>query len=216
MLKHLVAALGLANATLAFPSHAASFSFDVLYSGSGNASLVWGSDNPVGTSMFDGDSFVWHISAAGDGYWDVQTGGNFFPLMAFGVQESGARTGEFTLTLRNDGIEVFSLSETAALNNYVHLGTNTINLPTGLMFDEMRLDYALTTALESPEYTSDPDKLQPIASTPTGLLPIFGAPELNPFYPGIIYGPVPEPATWAAMLAGLALMGATLRQRRSR
>ena len=191
MLNRLAAVLLAGGAIVAQPAWAANYTFDVLYSGFGNATLEAGSDDPVGTTLWDGDSFDWTITAQGLASWTVVTGGGFFPLQAFTTYEAGTRTGDFTLTLSNDGAPVYTTSETGAVNNYVHIGTNTINLTSGLVFDQMQLHYTLTTAIEAEEHAVDPDNLQPIGSTLGGLLPIFGAPEANIYSPGIIYGPVP-------------------------
>ena len=190
------------------------YSFDVLYSGGGAASLAAGSDNPVGQSMVDGDSFDWAITAQGADVWRVQTGGSFFPLMAFGVNESGDRVGDFTLNLLSGGAVVYTLTQSAVGMSEVHMGTNEINLVTGLVFDQMKLQYSLITARELLKDAADPANPMPINSTPYALLPIFGAPEMSTVSPGIIYGPVPEPAAWALMLCGGALVSLLARRRR--
>lgn len=51
-------------------------------------------------------------------------------------------------------------------------------------------------------------------STSGALLKSFTYPDPGIDYTGIAAGPVPEPATWAVMLVGLGLAGATLRRRR--
>lgn len=196
-------------------AHAANYNFDVLYSGAGVATLNAGSDNPYGLALFEGDTFSWTITAQGADAWTVVTGGDFFPLMGFAVDEPGDRVGDFTLTLNNGGSSVFTASETDVVTSEVHLGTNDINLSTGLVFNQMYLQYSLTQATELEEDAADPQDLQHIGSTLNDMLPIFGAPEQNQYSPGIIYGaaPVPEPETWAMLLAGLGLVGAAVRRR---
>jgi PEP-CTERM motif len=127
--------------------------------------------------------------------------------MAFAVAESGKRTGDFTLTLLNNRVEVFTQSETGSQQAQVHVGTNQIVLNAGLVFDQMVLDYHLTAAV-----TDDQDAL-PVNTTLQGLLPIFGAPEMNTFSPGIVYAPVPEPTAAWLMIAGLAGLGFAARRR---
>lgn len=160
------------------------FDFDILYLGDDNTALAPGSDEPDGATLFPGDWFQWTIASADDRFWFVETGGGFFPLMAFSADLPADYVADVTLSLRNDGTEVFSLSESALLTSEVHAGTNTVTLPTGLVFDEMVLDYQLVSV--SPVEPLDPAEL--ILSS---RLPIFGAPENNRFAPGIVF--VPEP-----------------------
>ena len=71
----------------------------------------------------------------------------------------------------------------------------------------MVLEYALDAM--TPE---DPDG--PADTNLSGLLPIFGPPELNRFYPGIVFErveDVPEPGLLA--LAGIAALAASRRRR---
>jgi len=197
---------------------AAPFNFNVVYDGS-TGTLVGGSDNPVGTNIEPGDSFLWTISAAGTDFWRVDSGGNFFPLAAFGVSEPGERTGDYTLNLFNNGVSVFDVSASGVKNTYVHMGTNTIGLSTDLEFDQIVLSYSLTAAVV--DYSFDPadpnnaNNGNPTNSTISGVLPIFGAPDQLPSG-GIVYvtgAPVPEPAMLSLMLVGLGAMGA-LRSRK--
>lgn len=187
---------------VASTANADNFVFDIEYLGDDQTSLAPGSDEPDGLSLEVGDTFQWTIASADDRFWLVETGGTFFPLMGINVSPSAVRTGDFSLSLRNDGVEVFAESGVGVTTQEVHLGTNTIVLPTGLLFDEMFLDYELTAV--------DPiDPLDPATTILDGRLPIFGAPENNQFSPGIVF--VPEPA--AALLAALACVGVALRRR---
>ncbi|MES2125221.1 MAG: PEP-CTERM sorting domain-containing protein [Gemmatimonadota bacterium] len=194
------------------------YDFDVLYNGGGNATLAGGSDNPIGTTLTPGDDFFWSIAAQGGSSWYVNTGGDFFPFMAFGVDESGDRLGLFSLTLSLGGIDQYTYSNTEK-NQYVHLGTNSISLLSGLNFDRMFLSYLLLDARTS-DGIDDPNAAV-IGSTLNGLLPIFGAPELNGFSPGIEYREgqgngdvVPEPATMTLLATGLAGMAAARRRKK--
>jgi hypothetical protein len=176
--------------------------------------LVPGSEDPEGASLQPGDFFNWTLQASGGQAWRVDQEGSFFPLMAFAVDETANREGSYTLTLSLAGQSVWSLEETSK-QSLVHMGTNSVYLPAGLSFDRMALSYELLSSVEDPEYAPDPENLQPTSSTIRGLLPIFGAPEMNIYYPGISFGaPVPEPATWALMLAGLVGVAGLAARRR--
>jgi hypothetical protein len=190
---------------------AASYSFDVLYTGGGNATLAPGSDNPIGVDLLPSDSFTWDIKAQSGGPWTVVTGGSFFLLMAFGVDEQGARFGDFTLTLSNNGVGVFSDTETNVETRFFHVGTNSITLSTGLVFEEMNLVYTLVSS-STTDTNGDPTG-NPTDTTIDGLLPIFGAPE-QAFGPNIVYGAVPEPKSLALLTVGACAAVAAVRRRR--
>lgn len=186
---------------LSLPVHGASYVFDIDYFGDDVAALAPGSDDPDGLQLFPGDDFQWTIALADERFWLVEITSSHFPLMAFTANPSGRRTGDFDLVLRNNGVEVFSLSETVVQTQEVHVGTNTIDLDAGLAFDEMFLDFTLTASEDL--ITGDP-----VDTFLQGLLPIFGAPESNQFSPGILL--VPEPAS--GLLLGLTLLAAPRRR----
>lgn len=185
----------------AAPVCGASFVFNAQYEGNNVATLAPGSDNPDGASLAPGDDFVWTIASVDSRYWRVEETKGYFALMAFAVNPPGIRTGDFELVLRNDGAEVFSLSETAVETQEVHVGTNTVDLTADVLFDEMQITYTLTA---SEDLVGDP-----VDTVLSGLLPIFGAPENNQFETGIVF--VPEPATALLAVLPLALAWRRLR-----
>jgi len=199
---------------LAGQSFAYTYNFDVLYSGASVASLNAGSDNPIGTDILPGDSFTWTITAKTGYFWQVLKDCSLFPLAAFWVTETGVRTGDFTLYLSKNGTNVLTLSETDAVNSWVHLGTNTISLVSGLEFDTIQLIYNLKTATEDPAKAADPTNLLSVDSTINSLLPIFGTPEVNPYWSkgAVTFTGVPIPG--AVMLFGSGLAGLGLLRRR--
>lgn len=210
-------AIAAAVASLAMSAQASTYNFNVLYSGNNTAALAGGSDDPVGQSILGGDSFLWTITAQAGAEWQVISTAGYFPLMAFAVNGSGARDGDWTLTLKNNGADVFATSETNSIQEYVHMGTNEINLNSGLVFDAMELHYTLNSFTPGFPADSMMRELDDPGSDNViqGLLPIFGAPEMNTYSPGIIYAPVPEPSSYALALAGLAIVAGLARRRRS-
>lgn len=206
------------------PSWATGYAFEVLYLGNGQAEVVPGSTDPRTVTLQAGDTFTWGISAQLGYRWSVLTGGDVFPFMALGVNESANRTSDHVLTVSYQGATTLLQDWTGDIQSLVHMGTNTVTLPTGLVFDRLLLDYTLLSAA-GVETVEDPDNpgslidvdIGPVGTTPTGLLPIFGMVDVakvaNSSF--TVYAPVPEPAVWALWLAGLAATGAAVRRRRA-
>ncbi|MBE9527847.1 MAG: PEP-CTERM sorting domain-containing protein [Proteobacteria bacterium] len=126
-------------------AHAIVYDFDITHDGT-SQTLDAGSDTAIGTNLAVGDSFNYNVGTTNNDFWQVDVGGSFFPFLAFGTSDSATRTTDFTLDLYLDGLLQFTHSEVGATNQYVHIGTNTIALATGLQFDEMVLDYDLTAS----------------------------------------------------------------------
>lgn len=186
------------------PTWAAAYSFDIGYSGGGVAFLEAGSDDPVGTNLQVGDTFLWNLHAAnGADYWDVFSGGSLFPFMAFPVGESGQRTGDWTLTLRLDGSDVLSASENGSVQAFVHVGTNSVLVSSGLQFDEMILSYALTAS-------------DAANATITSMLSYPGMPPEVYFTNNIAFvqNAVPEPSALLLFATGLIALAGARRSRR--
>ncbi len=104
-MKRILTAAAIAS-LVSSPALAASYNFDVLYSGGGVAALAPGSDDPNTVNLQPGDSFDWTIRSDSSAYWSVLVNGNFFPLMAFATWPSGERIGDFDLNLLLDGTNV--------------------------------------------------------------------------------------------------------------
>lgn len=185
---------------------AANYSFEVLYFGNNVATLAAGSDDPVGATFSAGDSFTYTLTGQ-NGFFESNAGA-IFPFIALAVDEQGRRISDFSLTLSNMGTTVFSFAETNAVNEEVHLGANEVVLPGGLVFDRITLQ---NTVLSAEDLLGDP-----VTTTVNSILPIFGSPDQNRFYPGVVtysLNAVPEPATWAMMVGGFGMLGGMARRR---
>jgi PEP-CTERM motif len=184
------------------PVHAASYQFDVDYAGSNIATLAPGSDDLLATTLQPGDDFVYTLSAMGNGYWSTVASADQFPFIAL-IVSPGYRVSDVTVTLLNNGASVFSYSETGAFNIESHLGGNAVFLPAELVFDQIRLFDRIGTAST--------------ASVPWSLLPWPGVgPENSGFYGQAIrytVATVPEPETYAMLLAGVGVVGFAGRRR---
>ena len=191
----------LAISTFSVSSMATNYNFNEIYSGGGSISLAPGSDDPLATNLQAGDTFQWTITTTPGSYWNVFSGGDLFPFMSFYVSESGTRTGDYNLDLSFGGSSVFSDVQAGISNSYIHIGTNTVSVPTGLNYNEMSLSYTLISS-------------DSVDNHITSLLPWPGmAPEA--YFSGNI-ALVPEPEVYAMLLAGLGLLGFAARRRNNK
>jgi hypothetical protein len=182
---------------------AASYAFEVFYYGEG-AVVLAGDDDPMAVTLQNGDSFTYVLMAAGTGEWEKISSASIFPQFSlFGPFFETSQT--FTLDLLNNGSVVFSFSE-QAFNCCGHLGTNTVTIPLGLVFDT----WSLAVEIETTGATGPAQSLLPWP----GQAPEIYKPN-DLVYRADVGGVIPEPATWAMMIAGFGLVGGALRRRRT-
>lgn len=191
------------------PAMATSYHFTVDYSGGGVAALAPGSDNPLNTYLEIGDTFLYTLQALGNGDWSTISSGSVPHLFALYMYQPGWRKIDFTLNLLNDGSSVFTDSENDVVNERVTLGTNSVTLQKGLIFDT----FSLYATIIDDDFSGN---------QAYSLLPYYprnGGPEGN--HPDILsfnangVSTVPEPSTLVLLGAGLAWAGLLLvRERR--
>ena len=198
----MVSAVSLAFAT-ASSAQAASFIFSVDYDGT-TATLAAGSDDPLTTTLVAGDTFTYSLNATGGQGWTTIAAGSLFPFFALTIDESGSRSIDYDLNLNRLGASVFSDSAAGITNEFVHLGTNSVNIVSGLEYDQYVLDVTILAGSD--------------AATADSLLPWSGAAPEDNFPNAITFGqlgaPVPEPATWAFMIFGFGAIGGAMRRQR--
>jgi hypothetical protein len=182
--------------TLPTLSFAVPYNFGVTYDGT-NSTVDAGSTNPVGVNLAAGDTFQYNLSAASNDNWLVTSGGSLFPFFAFGTNDVGSRTANFSLSLYLDGVLQLSFAQNNITNSFVHIGTNTVSVSTGLAFDNAVLSYSLLG-------TNNVNNIITNYAWPSGVP--FGA-----FPNSIAYvdrpASVPEPSALALMALGLLGIG---------
>jgi hypothetical protein len=199
----LSSALLLVGTSISSQASAALLDFDVTYDGT-DFSLNAGSDNVLGAMVATGDSLNYSLSTAGTDFWKVDTAGNFFPFVAFTVGEEAIRSATMSIDLVLDGVSQFSIASSVITNSFLHMGTNSVSLSAGLMFDEIILDYALISSVH--ETTGDPVETEIVAYQIGGLDPnIPGG-----FNSGISYNAAVNPPSGVPAPAPLALLGLAL------
>lgn len=202
VLRKLAFGAAIAAFAAAAPASAADYVFAVNYTG-GVATLADPSDDPLTTSLLPGDTFSYLLTAT-DGDWKKISSTAIFPFFALPVSEAGVRVGDYVLVLSDNGTAVFLDAQNDVGNSSVHVGTNDVLVPLGLVWDSYLLTYKILSDTAG-------------IATPNSLFPWPGsAPEIaNPDDIAFgTFGAVPEPASWMMMISGMGLAGAMLRRRR--
>lgn len=198
-----ILAVALAMMLPAAASAATVFHYDYEAKGK-SVGLASGSDNPAGDTYRPGDGFRMTISA-GAGYgWTVGSSFTSSFDMAFFVRGSGIRTGEFDLTLRLDGVDVYSFSRGPFTQRFVHMGGQGIRYVEGTVFDEIVLDYTLITSSVSTTIQN---------SNPAHWGAMFKSKNVSFGSVPDAPTPVPLPASAALLLGALGLLAVKRRRR---
>jgi hypothetical protein len=127
-------------------SLAALLNYSVTYDGT-NQVLDEGSDPMAGTSLSYGDSYLLDLHAKSDGYWKVKDGNWSFSIYASPqFIDAGARTGNVTSTFFMDGTQVALDNDIGISQSLSHAGGQGISLSSGLLFDQIIVDYTLISS----------------------------------------------------------------------
>lgn len=179
--------------------------YDYEYELSGNSVvLAAGSDTPVGDVYRPGDGFRMTISAGADLGWTISSAFTSGIDMSFFVRGCGTRTGRFDLTLRRDGVDVYSFSQGPFNQSCIHMGGQSITYAAGTVFDEFVLDYTLVSSKVSTTiHDSNPGFWGAMFRSKQVS---FGAVPDAPT-------PVPAPASAALLLGALGLLVVKRRRR---
>ena len=130
--KRALIAGAMSTASASSPAAAAVYSFDLLYNGTGAATLAPGSDNPLSTTMVVGDSFTYTLTAQPGGQWTVLNSFNSLFIAGLPVAEwSSTRVSNYTLAFLNNGVAAHSYSENNVNLCCVGLGTIFVPLAAG-------------------------------------------------------------------------------------
>lgn len=184
------------------------FDFEITVDGT-TPSVDPGSTDPVGVTMFPGDSFLLDLHASPDSYWRVNAEfSQSFPL-SFIVNPSGERLANVVSSFQRNGVEVANIAKSGIIQSQVHIGAENWTLPTGLEFDTVLMNYDLLDAVE----LGGGNTVDTIIQDRPFLFGNIGSSE-RPFFrhPNIAFITIPEPTALAMLTAGL-LSFATVRRR---
>jgi hypothetical protein len=205
-LKTLCVAAGLLTALSPMTADAALINFDVLYYGAGVSALAPGSDNLLTTTAVTGDTIHYQFTAAGSGSgWMVINNGQVFGLgNLLATPVSGVF--DYVMRLKLGGVTQASQAQTGTSQCCADLGARFVTVTTGAKFDQITLDVILQSGFGTPV------QFLGLAPAWPDQAPEINRPDLFTFVPGILTS-VPEPASWALLLAGFGLGGALMRRR---
>lgn len=185
---------------------AATYTFDVTYTGGGSASLAAGSDDMLAVAPVNGDVINYTITASPSGaYWTtLQDGSSLLISGAIGDLLGAANGGfDYSAAFVLGGVTQYGESGSAA-QCCVDLGPRSLDFPSGMSFDTFSETLTLTSV-------PGPVTFYSILPSWPGEAPEIAAPDVFAFSSPAA---APEPATWGMMLLGVGGAGAMLRRRR--
>lgn len=178
--------------------HAATYYFDYTYDGSSTFINL----SAAGSAFVVGDTIEATYRAAGTGYWTAPAGA--FIWTPQGIDEPGTRVGDLSWVFSDNGSTVDSGSANGLASAAVHIPQNFAP-SVSILFDKLVWEYTLTSS-------------DAATNTLNGFDFGFGA-NLGYFDSNIQYvaaAPIPEPETYAMLLAGLGMLGFAARRRKQK
>lgn len=196
-LKSLLVAGAIATASFSQATQAAIYYFDYTYDGTSTFTTL----SAAGSTFTVGDTIQATFRADGAGYWTATAGTNVWTPQ--GINEAGTRYGDLYWDFSNNGSTVDSGSALGLGSSAVHIPQQVIT-SSSILFDQLSWNYTLTSS-DSP------------TNTLNGSTFGFGG-ALGMYWNGTVTyyaaAPVPEPETYAMLLAGLGLLGFHARRRK--
>jgi hypothetical protein len=198
----LSSALTISVAFLSLSAQATTFSYDYTYDGS----TLTTNQTSEGSPLAVGDVVNLTLHTQGSDYWSATAGQDLWAPIS--MQEAADRTGNATWSFLMNGFVLDSGSYFGQTSSAAHI-INFTDPSIDVNFNEFKSSFTLTAY-----------SLLDAGVTTNTLGPIFtmaaGSPEAFYIDTPTYVASVPEPETYAMMLAGLGLMGAIARRRKGK
>ena len=196
----MVGALGVSSA-----SQAATYNFDVIYSGGGTANLAPGSDDMLNITFTTGDVINYSFTAAGSGLWQTTSAGGPSIINAPGdlYGNFGQVDFDYSYAFNLNGVAQSFGSGSGSQGN-ADLGPRQIFYPAGLSFNNFSETLDITSIGQAGQFYSLLPAWPGKSLESSGSISFSASPA------------VPEPRTWAMMLVGFGMVGFAMRKRNVR